>query len=45
MKMEWGTEVSVETKNAITQISRFIALLTKDYHLDREDKLFPPEEQ
>lgn len=38
-------EITPETKNAITQISRFIALLTKDYHLDREDKLFPPEEQ
>ena len=38
-------EITPETKNAITQISRFIALLTKDYHLDREDKLFTPEEQ
>ena len=37
-------EISSETQNAITQISRFIALLTKDYHLDRDDKLFPPEE-
>ncbi|WP_297062606.1 DUF4924 family protein [uncultured Duncaniella sp.] len=38
-------EITPETGNAIKQISRFIALLTKDYHLDREDKLFPPEEQ
>lgn len=37
-------EISPETQNAITQISRFIALLAKDFHLDREDKLFPPEE-
>lgn len=37
-------EISPETQNAITQISRFIARLTKDYHLDRDDKLFPPEE-
>lgn len=37
-------EISPDTQNAITQISRFIALLAKDFHLDREDKLFPPEE-
>lgn len=37
-------EISPETQNAITQISRFIALLAKDFHLDREDKLFQPEE-
>lgn len=37
-------EISPETQNAVAQISRFLALLTKDYHLDREDKLFPPEE-
>ena len=37
-------EISQDTQNAITQISRFISLLTKDYHLDREDKLFPREE-
>lgn len=28
------------TLNAITQISRFIALLSKNFHLDEEDKLF-----
>lgn len=38
-------EITPETQNAIAQISKFIALLTKDYHLDREDKLFPPEEE
>lgn len=37
-------EVTQETRQAITQITRFIALLTKDYHLDREDKLFPPDQ-
>ncbi len=38
-------EVTAETRQAITQISRFIALLSKDYHLDREDKLFPPDQE
>lgn len=37
-------EVSPDTERAITQISKFLALLTKDYHLDREDKLFPPDQ-
>lgn len=37
-------EITPETKLAITQISKFLALLTKDYHLDREDKLFPPDQ-
>ncbi len=37
-------DISPETKQAIAQISKFIAVLTKDYHLDREDKLFPPEQ-
>lgn len=37
-------EVSPDTECAITQISKFLALLTKDYHLDREDKLFPPDQ-
>lgn len=38
-------EVTDDTRQAITQISRFLALLTKDYHLDREDKLFPPDQE
>lgn len=38
-------EVTAETRQAITQISRFLALLSKDYHLDREDKLFPPDQE
>lgn len=33
-------ELSDSTKNAITQISNFIALLSRDFHLDEEDKLF-----
>lgn len=38
-----GKEISAETQNAITQISRFMALLAKNFHLDREDKLFTEE--
>lgn len=33
-------EVGQGTQEAIAQISRFIALLAKDFHLDEEDKLF-----
>lgn len=33
-------EVSPETQEAVAQISRFIALLAKDFHLDEEEKLF-----
>ena len=33
-------EVGPETQAAISQISRFIALLAKDFHLDEDDKLF-----
>ena len=33
-------ETSEATRNAIAQIGRFIALLSKDFHLDEEDKLF-----
>lgn len=35
-----GKEISPATMDAIQRISRFIALLSKDYHLDEEDKLF-----
>ena len=35
-----GKEINPDTLNAIKQISRFIALLAKNYHLDEEDKLF-----
>ena len=33
-------ELTDNTKEAITQISRFIALLSRDFHLDEADKLF-----
>lgn len=33
-------EITPDTMDAIKQISRFIALLAKDYRLDEEDKLF-----
>ena len=33
-------EIGPDTENAMKQISRFIALLAKDFHLDEEDKLF-----
>ena len=37
-------EVTPDTQAAIKQISRFIALLAKDFHLDERDELFPREE-
>ncbi len=37
-------EVSPDTSAAIAQISKFITLLAKDFHLDEQDKLFPPED-
>lgn len=40
-----GKEISSDTQNAIKQISRFMALLAKNFHLDREDKLFPADDQ
>jgi flagellin-specific chaperone FliS len=33
-------ELTENTQKAITQISKFIALLSHDFHLDEEDKLF-----
>lgn len=38
-------EITPDTQNAITQISKFIALLAKDFHLDEADKLFPHDEE
>ncbi len=38
-------EMSPETSAAIKQISRFIAILSRDFHLDEEDKLFKKEEE
>ncbi len=37
-------KITPQTQDAVAQISRFIALLAKDYNLDREDKLFPKED-
>ena len=37
-------EVSQGTADAIAQISRFIATLARDFHLDEEDKLFKKED-
>lgn len=39
-----GKEITPQTGDAIAEISRFIALLAKDFHLDEADKLFPHEE-
>ena len=36
-----GKEIAADTAAAIKQISRFIALLARDFHLDEADKLFP----
>ncbi len=33
-------ELSEETLNALKQISKFISVLSRDFHLDEEDKLF-----
>lgn len=33
-------EITPQTLEAIAQISRFISLLARDFHLDEEDKLF-----
>lgn len=35
-----GKEMSEATKTAMAQISRFVAMLARNYHLDEEDKLF-----
>lgn len=38
-------ELSEDTRAAIAQISRFIAVLAKDFHLDEEDKLFKHDDE
>ena len=35
-----GKEISADTQKALTQISRFIAMLAHYYKLDQEDKLW-----
>lgn len=37
-------EVTPDTQNAIAQITKFLATLTRNFHLDQEDKLFPRDE-
>lgn len=39
-----GKEITPDTLDAVAQISKFLALLAKDYNLDREDMLFKDEE-
>ena len=38
-------EITPETRDAVAQISKFLAILARDYNLDREDKLFPHDEE
>lgn len=33
-------EIGADTREAIAQITRFVSLLAKDFHLDEDDKLF-----
>lgn len=40
-----GREISPDTRAAVAQITRFIAMLTRNYHLDQQGKLFPAEEE
>ncbi|MCM1522230.1 MAG: DUF4924 family protein [Muribaculaceae bacterium] len=40
-----GKEISAETRAAVSQITRFISMLTRDYHLDQQGKLFTTEEE
>lgn len=37
-------EIGADTQQAIAQITRFVALLAKNFHLDEEDKLFKHED-
>lgn len=37
-------EITPETENAVKQISRFIAVLAKNFKLDEEEKLFDPKD-
>ena len=38
-------EITPDTRDAVAQISKFLAILARDYNLDREDKLFPHDEE
>ena len=37
-------EITPETFEAIKQISRFIAILARNFHLDEQDRLFEPKD-
>lgn len=39
-----GKEITPDTAEAIKEISAFLSLLARDYHLDEEDKLFKADE-
>lgn len=39
-----GQEISPETQQAMAQIARFVALLSRDFHLDEQEKLFKHDE-
>lgn len=36
--------ITTDTQNAVYQITQFIKLLAKNFHLDEEDKLFPKDD-
>lgn len=38
-------QITPETEAAIKQITKFMALLAKDFHLDEADKLFPKDDE
>lgn len=40
-----GKEITPDTATAIAQISKFIATLAHDFHLDEADKLFPHDDE
>lgn len=40
-----STEITPETKEAVSRISRFIALLSHYFHLDEKDQLFKDDEE
>lgn len=37
-------EITTDTQNAVYQITQFIKMLSKNFHLDEEDKLFPKDD-
>ncbi|MDE6654746.1 MAG: DUF4924 family protein [Muribaculaceae bacterium] len=37
-------DITTDTQNAVYQITQFIKMLSKNFHLDEEDKLFPKDD-